>query len=69
MAALIGSTCCTYAANAANINPADYIPLPVERDEPCHVCGRRPTSSLKRGGGLYLCYDCLRMAKRLARVR
>ena len=65
MAALIGSTCCTYAANAANINPADYIPLPVEKDEPCHVCGRRPTSSLKRGGGgKYLCYDCLKKARR-----
>jgi hypothetical protein len=39
MAALIGSTCCTYAANAANITPADYITPPAEKDEPCHVCG------------------------------
>ena len=69
VAALIGSTCCTYAANAAHINPADYIALPVEKDEPCHVCGRRPTSSVKRGGGLYLCYDCLKRAKRPAKVQ
>ena len=47
------------------VNPADYIPLPVEKDEPCHACGRRPTSSIKRGGEKkYLCYDCLRAAKR-----
>ena len=26
-------------------------PPSVEKDEPCHVCGRRPTSSVKRGGG------------------
>ena len=69
VAALIGSTCCTYAASAANINPRDYIALPVERDEPCHICGRRPTSSIKRGSGLYLCYDCLKAAKRPAKVR
>ncbi|MFA7562301.1 MAG: hypothetical protein WCY70_02560 [Methanoculleus sp.] len=34
MAALIGSTCCTYAADAAHINPIDYIALPVAKDEP-----------------------------------
>lgn len=52
------------------VNPADYVPLPVARDEPCHVCGRRPTSSLRRGGGKkYLCYDCLAKAKRPARVQ
>jgi len=48
----------------APVNPVDYIPLPVAKDEPCHACGRRPTSSVKRGGGLYLCYDCLKKAKR-----
>ena len=69
VAALIGSTCCTYAADAAHINPADYIALPVAKDEPCHVCGRRPTSSVKRGGGGYLCYDCLKKAKRPAKVQ
>ncbi|MCK8519070.1 hypothetical protein [Methanoculleus sp. 7T] len=63
------STCCKRAANAANINPADYIALPVPKDEPCHVCGRRPTSSVLRGGGKYLCYDCLSKAKRPAKVR
>jgi hypothetical protein len=47
------------------VNPSDYIPLPVEKDEPCHACGRRPTSSMKRGGEKkYLCYDCLKAAKR-----
>jgi len=51
------------------VNPADYIPLPVEKDEPCHVCGRRPTSSVKRGGGKYLCYDCLKKARRPAKVQ
>ncbi|MCK9303631.1 MAG: hypothetical protein M0P35_10645 [Bacteroidales bacterium] len=51
------------------VNPADYIPLPVEKDEPCHVCGRRPTSSIKRGGGKYLCYDCLKKARRPAKVQ
>ena len=44
VAALIGSTCCTYAASAANINPADYIALPVKKDDP------EPTSA---GGGRY----------------
>jgi len=49
----------------APVNPADYIPLPVEKDEPCHICGRRPTSSVKRGGEKkYLCYACLKAAKR-----
>ena len=51
------------------VNPADYIALPAAKDEPCHVCGRRPTSSMKRGGGLYLCYDCLKKAKRPAKVQ
>ncbi len=71
MAALIGSTCCTYAANAANINPADYIPLPVEKDEPGPASATgRPTSSLKRGGGgKYLCYDCLKKGKRPGKVQ
>jgi len=49
----------------APVNPADYIPLPVEKDESCHICGRRPTSSVKRGGEKkYLCYACLKAAKR-----
>ncbi|MDV2482452.1 hypothetical protein F8E02_10660 [Methanoculleus sp. Wushi-C6] len=49
---------------SALVNPADYIALPVPKDEPCHVCGRRPTSSVRRGGGgTYLCYDCLKRAK------
>ena len=73
MAALIGSTCCQHAANVLPmpppVNPADYIPLPVAKDESCHVCGRRPTSSVKRGGGQYLCYDCLIAAKRPARAQ
>lgn len=51
LAAPIGSTCCKRAANAANVGPADYIALPEVKDEPYHVCGRRPTSSVKRGGG------------------
>jgi len=32
------------------------------------VCGRRPTSSVKRGGGKYLCYDCLKKGKRPGKV-
>jgi len=52
----------------APVNPADYIALPAAKDEPCHVCGRRPTSSVKRGGGVYLCYDCLKKAERPAKV-
>lgn len=51
------------------VTPADYIALSVAKDEPCHVCGRRPTSSVKRGGGLYLCYNCLKRAKRPAKVQ
>jgi len=67
-----GSPGCNVGCNAGAkvqttppVNPADYIPLPVEKDEPCHACGRRPTSSIKRGGEKkYLCYDCLKAAKR-----
>jgi hypothetical protein len=67
-----GSPWCNVGCNAsakvqttAPVNPSDYIPLPVEKDEPCHACGRRPTSSIKRGGEKkYLCYDCLKAAKR-----
>ena len=55
---------------SAPVNPRDYIALPVAKDEPCHVCGQRPTSSVKRGGGgEYLCYDCLKAAKRPAKVQ
>jgi hypothetical protein len=66
MTPLRDSTCCSSAVTCchAAVNPAVYIPLPIEKDEPCHICGRRPTSSLKRGERLYLCYDCLRKAKR-----
>jgi len=72
-AALNGSTCCQHAADvlptSPPINPADYIALPVEKNQPCHICGRRPTSSVKRGGGnRYLCYDCLSKAKRPGKV-
>jgi len=68
------STCCQRAETCCHppppVNPADYIPLPVEKDEPCHICGRRPTSSVKRGGGgKYLCYDCLKKAKRPGKVQ
>ncbi|WP_292521881.1 hypothetical protein [Methanoculleus sp.] len=54
---------------SAPVNPADYIALPAAKDEPCHVCGRRPTSSMKRGEGVYLCYDCLKTAKRPAKAQ
>ena len=55
---------------SAPVNPRDYIALPVAKDEPCHVCGRRPTSSVRRGEGKkYLCYDCLRKAKRPTKVQ
>nr|WP_303714758.1 hypothetical protein [Methanoculleus marisnigri] len=52
------------------VNPADYIPLPVEKDEPGPASATgRPTSSIKRGGGKYLCYDCLKKARRPAKVQ
>jgi ribosomal protein S14 len=67
------SNCCHSAVTCCHppsaVNPADYLPLPVAKDEPCHICGRRPTSSMKRGGGLYLCYDCLKKAKRPAKAQ
>jgi hypothetical protein len=71
-AASCGSPGCNVGCNTGAkvqttppVNPSDYIPLPVEKDEPCHACGRRPTSSMKRGGEKkYLCYDCLKAAKR-----
>ncbi len=71
---LIDSTCCQRAETCCHspppVNPRDSIALPVAKDEPCHVCGRRPTSSVKRGGGgEYLCYDCLTKAKRPAKVQ
>ncbi|MDI6867753.1 hypothetical protein [Methanoculleus sp.] len=70
--------CCQYGCNTrgrittepgtppqvTGINPADYIPLPVSKDEPCHVCGRRPTSSVRRDSEEYLCYTCLKNAPR-----
>lgn len=59
-------TCCR---SPPPINPGDYIALPVAKDEPCHICGRRPTSSVERGGGKYLCYDCLKKAKRPGRMQ
>jgi len=74
-AAFSGSNCCTYAAHCCTpaallpINPRDYVAIPVEKDEPCHICGRRPTSSVLRSGGKYLCYDCLKRAKRPAKVQ
>jgi len=68
------SNCCQRAETCCHslpaVNPADYIPLPVTKDEPCHICGRRPTSSVRRGGGgLYLCYDCLKKARRPAEAQ
>ncbi len=73
LAAIIGSSCCQRAATVLPtlppVNPADYIALLAAKDEPCHVCGRRPMSWVLRGGGLYLCYDCLKKAKRPAKVQ
>ncbi len=55
LAALIGSSCCQRAATVLPtlppVNPADYIALPAAKDEPCHVCGRRPMSLMVWGGG------------------
>lgn len=43
---------------------------PAAKDEPCHICGRRPTSSVRRGGGgLYLCYDCLKAETQPGKVQ
>ena len=47
-AALICSTCCKYAANAANINPADS--TPAAKDEPYHIRGRRRRSNWAAAG-------------------
>ena len=56
---------------SAPANPRDSIALPVAKDEPGPAsAGRRPTSSVKRGGGgEYLCYDCLRKAKQPGKVQ
>lgn len=52
------------------VDPADYIALPAAKDEPGPASATgRPTSSVKRGGGLYLCYDCLKRAKRPAKAQ
>lgn len=73
LAPLNDSNCCQRAETCCHsppaVNPVDYIPLPVERDEPCHVCGWRPTSVRRGGGGLYLCYDCLKKARRPAEAQ
>jgi len=70
---LIDSTCCQRAETCCHspppVNPRDYIALPVAKDRPCHVCGRRPTSSVRRDREDYLCYDCLRKAKRPGKVQ
>ena len=70
---LIDSTCCQRAENCCHspppVNPRDYIALPVAKDRPCHVCGRRPTSSVRRDSEDYLCYDCLRKAKQPGKVQ
>jgi hypothetical protein len=56
-------------ARLPEIASADYVPLPVAKDEPCHVCGSRPTSSVRKGSEQYLCSDCLKKAeKERARV-
>lgn len=57
------SSCCHSAVNRCQVLTEDYTPLPIARDEPCHVCGKKPTSSVRRGTGQYLCYDCLKSAK------
>ncbi len=62
---LSGSTRCTLGVHPLHmVHPTDYIPLPAAKDEPCHVCGSRPTSSVLRGGEQYLCYACLKAAKK-----
>ncbi|WOX56778.1 hypothetical protein [Methanoculleus receptaculi] len=53
-----------YGRAAGGIDPADYIALPVSKDEPCHVCGGRPTSSVRRDSDEYLCYACFSRARR-----
>ncbi|WP_067073145.1 hypothetical protein [Methanoculleus horonobensis] len=67
---LVCKSGCDGVKTGVIVQPSDYIPLPVEKDEPCHVCGRRPTSSVRRGGGgEYLCYDCLKKGKRPGKVQ
>jgi len=58
------------AANAATGQPRGLCcPLGRKGRARARVCGRRPTSSVKWSGGLYLCYDCLKKAKRPAKVQ
>ncbi|KAF5043584.1 hypothetical protein DSECCO2_500760 [anaerobic digester metagenome] len=73
--ALIGSTCCQRAATVLPalppINPTEYIPPPrPQKTSPgLHLqpAGRR-RGCCGAGGGVYLCYDCLKKAKRPAKV-
>ncbi|MDI6719904.1 MAG: hypothetical protein QMD46_09870 [Methanomicrobiales archaeon] len=55
------------------IREQDYIALPRAVDQPCHLCGRRPTSSVKRIANgeepQYLCYDCLKRARSAGQSR
>ena len=75
-APFVDSRCCKAAEDcsllagfAESINPGDYIALPVSKDEPCHVCGSRPTSSVRRDSDEYLCYACFSRARRARAAR
>lgn len=45
------------------IDPADYISLPITKQVACHVCGSVGCASMRRGGGEYLCSECLGQAE------
>lgn len=46
----------------SEISPSDYLSVPAEIDEPCHVCGRTGCTAIHRDTGAYLCHDCLTTA-------
>ena len=65
-AAFSGSNCCTSAAHcctSATLLPIN--PRTMRRTSP----RLRPTLRVLQGGGAYLCYDCLKKAKRPAMVQ
>lgn len=55
------------------IRERDYIALPFASPEPCHICGKSPTTSLKITPGdppdQYPCYACLKTAREKDRSR
>ncbi|WP_245249554.1 hypothetical protein [Methanolinea mesophila] len=59
-----------------HLREQDYIALPYDSDEPCHLCGSAPTSSVKirqltdppDGEEKYLCFVCLKRVRERERT-